>query len=63
LSSPRALPREVVEGSPYLVPQFTPRGGHVAFVDGGTPWQPRRWAEAQALRFFAWQLEGGQQSA
>ena len=58
LSSRRALPHEAVAESPYLVPQFTARGGHVAFVDGGTPWRPRRWAEAQALRFFAWQLDG-----
>jgi predicted alpha/beta-fold hydrolase len=35
------------------VPQFVDRGGHVAFVAGGAPWRPRRWAEAQALRWFA----------
>ena len=53
LSRPELLPHALVESSPFLLPQFTTHGGHVAFVDGGAPWRPRRWAEAQALRWFA----------
>jgi len=47
------LPHAAAAQSPFLVPQFPARGGHCAFVTGGTPWRPRRWAEAQVLRFFA----------
>lgn len=53
LSPSAALPRTAAAASPFLVPQFEPHGGHVGFVAGGWPWRPRRWAEAQALRFFA----------
>ncbi|MBL8727289.1 MAG: alpha/beta fold hydrolase [Planctomycetes bacterium] len=56
LCRPEILPRAAVSASPFLLAQFPRGGGHVAFVDGGTPWRPRRWAEAQALRFFAQQL-------
>jgi hypothetical protein len=51
LCRPELLPHDVAARSPWLVPQFVDRGGHVAFVAGGAPWRPRRWAEAQALRF------------
>jgi len=47
------LPRAEAAASPYLIPHFTPRGGHCGFVEGGTPWRPRRWAEARVLEFFA----------
>lgn len=47
------LPHAEVKASPWLVPQFSPRGGHCAFVCGGMPGWPRRWAEAQVQRFFA----------
>jgi predicted alpha/beta-fold hydrolase len=40
-------------GSRSLHPAFTSHGGHVGFVSGGSPWRPRRWAEAHALQFFA----------
>lgn len=52
LCAPEVLPRATVDRSPFLHANFPERGGHVAFVDGGSPWRPRRWAEAQALRFF-----------
>lgn len=47
------IPRAQVAASPFLVPQFERHGGHCGFVDGGAPWRCRRWAEAQAVRFFA----------
>ncbi len=47
------LPHAAVAQSPFLVPRLPARGGHCAFVAGGSPWRPRRWAEAQVLRFFA----------
>ncbi len=56
LCRPEILPHAAVTDSPFLVPQFPRGGGHVAFVAGGTPWRPRRWAEAQVMRFFAQRL-------
>lgn len=50
------LPHAEVGDSDYLLPLFTPRGGHCAFVRGGLPGWPLRWAEGQVLRFFAVQL-------
>ena len=46
------LPREQVAASSHLTAEFSARGGHCGFVDGGSPWRPRRWAEARVLRFF-----------
>lgn len=40
-----ALPVAAASSSPCLVAEFLPRGGHVGFVAGGSPWRPRRWAE------------------
>jgi predicted alpha/beta-fold hydrolase len=48
----RVLPHDAVAASPWLAALFTKRGGHVGFVAGGSPWRPRRWAEAQVQRFF-----------
>lgn len=45
------LPLDAVRASPWLYPQFTPRGGHVGFVYG-TPLRMRHWAEEQVTRFF-----------
>lgn len=53
LVPPRVVPHAAIAASPFLVPQLPPHGGHVGFVDGGAPWRPRRWAEAQVLRFLA----------
>lgn len=53
LSRPEVIPRATLADSEYLTGVLPGRGGHVAFVAGGTPWRPRRWAEALALRFFA----------
>jgi len=47
------LPHAAVAASPFLVSQFSARGGHCAFVEGGVPGWPRRWAEFQVQRFFA----------
>lgn len=49
----KVLPRDAVAASPWLLAQFPAHGGHCAFVHGGGPWWPRRWAEAQVWRFFA----------
>lgn len=48
---PSTLPRETAERSPYLYPQFTPKGGHVGFTYGPSPGRTRHWAEEQILRF------------
>jgi uncharacterized protein len=56
LCRPEILPHAAVAASPFLLAQFPRGGGHTGFVDGGAPWRPRRWAEAQVLRFFAGQL-------
>lgn len=45
------LPKEAASRSPFLVPQFTERGGHVGFVTG-KPWRTGNWAEEQMIRFF-----------
>ena len=47
------LPHAAVAQSPFLVPQFFAHGGHCAFVTGGVPGWPSRWAEVQVQRFFA----------
>ncbi|MBL8755856.1 MAG: alpha/beta fold hydrolase [Planctomycetes bacterium] len=56
LVDPAAVPHAAVAASGFLHARFSKRGGHVAFVAGGAPWRPRRWAEAQALQFFAARL-------
>ncbi|MBC7795160.1 MAG: alpha/beta hydrolase [Clostridia bacterium] len=45
------LPRELARVHPYLIPQFTERGGHVGFV-AGTLKRPRYWAEEQLATFM-----------
>jgi len=49
---PETIPREIVDESPWLVPQWTERGGHVGFVYGWNPLRPRKWDEEQIERFF-----------
>ncbi|MCA8964055.1 MAG: alpha/beta fold hydrolase [Planctomycetes bacterium] len=55
----RVWPRAQVQASPWLHEEFSPRGGHAAFVAGGWPLRARRWAEGRVLEWFAQQLEGG----
>jgi len=45
------LPRRVAESSPFLLPCFLPRGGHVGFV-GGRMTRPRYWLESAIPSFF-----------
>ena len=47
------LPHAIVEASPWLLAHFLERGGHCGFLDGGSPRRPRRWAEAQVMRYFS----------
>ena len=53
-----SLPEASVRANPFLRPGFTPAGGHVGFVAGPGPWDPRFWAESEAARYLA-QLLGG----
>ena len=51
-----AIPLKAIRDNPALDASVLPRGGHVGFVEG-PPWAPRYWAEAEAARFLATQLE------
>lgn len=53
------LPEETAAENPHLTPAFTETGGHVGFVEGPGPWAPSFWAEREAARFLAAQLEPG----
>ncbi|MBI3734886.1 hypothetical protein HY256_00015 [Candidatus Sumerlaeota bacterium] len=45
------LPSSEILSSPFIYPQFTPKGGHAGFVYGD--WRaPRVWAEEQIVDFF-----------
>jgi predicted alpha/beta-fold hydrolase len=46
------LPRDQGNRSPFLIPQFTERGGHVGFIHGVWPFRARYWAEEHVVRFF-----------
>jgi uncharacterized protein len=46
---PSALP-DLATLPPNVVAEFTPRGGHVGFVEG-PPWRARSWAERRAVAF------------
>ena len=50
---PDSLPRGEVEKNPWLLDAFTGAGGHVGFVEGGSPLRPRFWAEEEAARYLA----------
>ena len=45
------LPHRFPDASPYLVPCFTARGGHVGFV-AGTPLRPHFWMDDIISDFF-----------
>lgn len=45
------LPYAAAAESPWIVSQFTERGGHVGFVHG-SPWRTLHWAEEQIERFL-----------
>jgi len=46
LPDPKALP-------PSVRVEFSARGGHVGFIEGGWPWRPRSWVERRAIEFLA----------
>lgn len=52
-----ALPLAAAADNPYITAEFTERGGHVGFIGGGSPWAPFFWAETEAARFIAAQLD------
>ncbi len=45
------LPRRTADRSPYLVPAFTDRGGHVGFI-AGSAGRPQYWLQKETIRFF-----------
>jgi uncharacterized protein len=57
-----SLPLGSVARNPHLFPGFTETGGHVGFVEGPGPWAPSFWAEREAARFLAVQLDLGASS-
>jgi uncharacterized protein len=56
-----ALPRQVLEAHPFLLPAVEARGGHVGFVASGAGGAPDFWAEAEAARYLAHLLLPGDQ--
>ena len=48
-----ALPRQAVAGNKFLTAAFTPRGGHIGFLEGSLPGFPSAWAETRAADFLA----------
>lgn len=50
-------PEQSARESDHLVAAFFDHGGHVGFVAGARPWAPTFWAEAEAARFLADQLQ------
>lgn len=52
-----AVPLAAAADNPYITAEFTERGGHVGFIGGGSPWAPFFWAETEAARFVASQLD------
>jgi predicted alpha/beta-fold hydrolase len=56
---PESVPVSAVEANPHLVAAFHPRGGHVGFVAGRSPFSPVFWAEREAVRFVCCHLERG----
>jgi hypothetical protein len=46
------LPRDTVAQSSFLEAEFTPRGGHVGFIEGGWPGAERYWADRRVTAFL-----------
>jgi uncharacterized protein len=46
-----ALPRSA-DLPPSVRAEFTPRGGHAGFIEGGWPWRVRSWVERRAIEFL-----------
>ena len=58
---PSAVLREVERmavGNPYLSVEFHQRGGHVGFISGRAPWEPRYYAEERVLGFLGASVHG-----
>ena len=53
------LPEAAMRDNPFLLPALVTGGGHVGFVEGRVPWEPRFWAEREAARFVAAALGAG----
>lgn len=51
------LVEDAAKANPRIELEITPRGGHVGFVEGSTPWNARYYAERRAFRFFDQVLE------
>ncbi len=47
-----AMPIDASTTNRWIMSAFTKRGGHVGFVSGSVPWQPRFWAEREVGRFM-----------
>jgi uncharacterized protein len=54
---PEAVPVAEAEENPFLIGCFTRHGGHMGFLAGPHPWAVEYWAEAEAARFLAMQLQ------
>jgi predicted alpha/beta-fold hydrolase len=46
------LPRDTVAQSSFLEAEFTPRGGHVGFIEGAWPGAERYWADRRVTAFL-----------
>ncbi|MBI3994525.1 MAG: hydrolase [Nitrospirae bacterium] len=46
------LPRDAVARSPWLTAEFTRRGGHAGFVEGGRPGAVSYWVDRKAMIFL-----------
>ncbi|MFN2106334.1 MAG: YheT family hydrolase [Candidatus Promineifilaceae bacterium] len=51
------IPHAALTANDSIIPVLTPYGGHVAFAEGNLPRKFRYWAERQAARFLAAELE------
>lgn len=40
------------ELSPYVTLELSPQGGHVGFIDGGSPWRPTFWLKDRIVGFL-----------